>query len=527
MRPGEKAELELPIEGLHLLASPAFAATISAYAQNYAVRLAEPATRARLAGRFAAYTRSLGRQDDFATFYATLIERAGRFQSQIAAAIPEAGSPYRRVGQTPAWMTDYLAAQPDLARVAYAHVWRSDRDPVLEVLNVGAAPIRVEAALLEGYLGSRSIPIDREVASYYQGGPSWTRLPFAGADLELGDPVQVRFTYQGAPRTIEALWYGPPFDPARDRHAPARLEVEPVAGVRLDPARRLVTIAGDDVRIERSLALPEGFRTRVLAGTRITLAPGVLMTFDGQLDLEGSPAAPVTIAMSPGAPERNRWGGLLVRRSREASSWRHFRIAASGGRQLAQRQDGGGLTGCVTFYEAEVSMQDGRLDDLNCEDALNIVRSPFTLERVTISGAAGDAFDADFSDGAIRASEFLDAGNDGIDVSGSQVQVSDCRFERVGDKAISVGERSEVSARSIRVDGASIGVASKDQSVARVEDSSFRGITDTVYAAYQKKPEFGPATLTASRNRVEAARRLWAMDERSAIELHAPAGPSR
>ena len=54
-------------------------------------------------------------------------------------------------------------------------------------------------------------------------------------------------------------------------------------------------------------------------------------------------------------------------------------------------------------------------------------------------------------------------GNDGLDLSGSNVFLS-LRIEGVGDKAISVGEKSQLVAENINIKNSRIGIASKDQS---------------------------------------------------------------
>jgi len=67
---------------------------------------------------------------------------------------------------------------------------------------------------------------------------------------------------------------------------------------------------------------------------------------------------------------------------------------------------------------------------------------------------------------------------------------------KVGDKAISVGEGSQVKIRRAVLGHGAIGVASKDSSLVEIHDSD---ISDFDYAlsAYQKKPEFGGGKIIA------------------------------
>ena len=108
--------------------------------------------------------------------------------------------------------------------------------------------------------------------------------------------------------------------------------------------------------------------------------------------------------------------------------------------------------------------------------------------------SSADAFDSDFSDGVVRNSVFRNIVNDGIDVSGSRVQVSSIQFFDIKDKAISVGEDSTLDATELTIDGADAGVVSKDKSVVNIRNSTFKDVNNALMA-YIKKEEWGPAEI--------------------------------
>ena len=108
-----------------------------------------------------------------------------------------------------------------------------------------------------------------------------------------------------------------------------------------------------------------------------------------------------------------------------------------------------------------------------------------------------DALDADFSSGTIEGGRFAGIGGDAIDVSGADVSVDGTEISNVRDKAISVGERSRLVARALTIDSVGTGVASKDGSVALLEDSRLSRITHAALMAYTKKAEYGGAELEA------------------------------
>ena len=105
-------------------------------------------------------------------------------------------------------------------------------------------------------------------------------------------------------------------------------------------------------------------------------------------------------------------------------------------------QAGWTLTGGVTFYQSEVNLTNVVFEDSQSEDALNIVGTSFIMDSVEFRNTLSDAFDGDFVEGRISNSSFINPGNDGIDVSGSKIQLDTVRVYAAGDKAFSAGELS-------------------------------------------------------------------------------------
>ena len=152
------------------------------------------------------------------------------------------------------------------------------------------------------------------------------------------------------------------------------------------------------------------------------------------------------------------------------------------------------LTGAITFYETDVDMNHVSIVNSHCEDALNIVRSTFNIQNLTIDKTLSDGFDADFCVGKIVNSTFKDTGNDGMDFSGSNITIRDCSVNNAGDKGLSAGEQASVYVISLNIDQSVIGVASKDFSKVYIDHIKMKRCK-TGFAAYQKKPEYGSAAI--------------------------------
>ena len=153
------------------------------------------------------------------------------------------------------------------------------------------------------------------------------------------------------------------------------------------------------------------------------------------------------------------------------------------------------------------------------EDALNLVHCLFNLEAIEIEDTSSDAIDMDFCHGVIRGGHIRRTGGDGIDVSGTVIEVTGTRLEAVKDKALSVGEKSNMLARGVRVEDAGTGLASKDGAKAQLEDCQFDGITFIAVMAFTKKKEFGQGAVTATNVVIKNAKSDYRSQTGSTIEV--------
>jgi hypothetical protein len=156
------------------------------------------------------------------------------------------------------------------------------------------------------------------------------------------------------------------------------------------------------------------------------------------------------------------------------------------------------LTGGITFYESDVTLNQSHIINTQAEDAINVIRSEYLFNESEFGFTGSDAFDGDFTSGEITGCHFHNIGGDAIDVSGSEVSITDTTFVDIGDKAISAGEESVVSASDLYIDSAGIGVASKDLSNVTLDQVQIINAQHAGLAAYIKKPVYGPATIQAT-----------------------------
>jgi hypothetical protein len=188
---------------------------------------------------------------------------------------------------------------------------------------------------------------------------------------------------------------------------------------------------------------------------------------------------------------------------------------------LTNLQFGGWLTTCsVCFYEADVDFEKVKFEkNVNCDDALNVVRSHFNIQNCSFENTFADAFDSDFSTGVVSSTHFISAGNDALDFSGSHVLIENTTISDSGDKGISCGEQSQITIKECSVEGGNIGVAAKDNSEVQIDDSEIKYVNFGL-VAFCKKPEYGPARIRANNLILKKYIYLHLIEEGSNLEFN-------
>ena len=241
--------------------------------------------------------------------------------------------------------------------------------------------------------------------------------------------------------------------------------------------------------VQSDLIIPSDYFLSVLEGTTLRFGAGNILLSEGPVNIYGTEDSPVYLTA-----QKDTWGGVVVLYAPAESDWEYALIEKTAGIS----RSGWILTGGVTFYESPVNIAHVTFADNATEDALNIVRTDFSFEYVEFANTPSDAFDGDFVSGTISNSSFHDISGDAFDVSGSDVTVSGTYFVRVGDKAISAGEKSTITLNDLTIKDVSIGIASKDLSQVYATSLLIDKAKVAGLAAYTKKEQYGPAFIEAT-----------------------------
>tara|TARA_Y100000590_G_scaffold403221_1_gene489692 strand:- start:3477 stop:5810 length:2334 start_codon:yes stop_codon:yes gene_type:complete len=152
------------------------------------------------------------------------------------------------------------------------------------------------------------------------------------------------------------------------------------------------------------------------------------------------------------------------------------------------------LTGCLTLLDIE--MRDININSKNspCEDSINFIRANGEVKTVSIYESASDALDIDFSNVKINLISINSAKNDCLDLSYGTYIINKIEAQYCGDKAISIGEKSNAQVKEININQSNIAVAAKDSSTIKIDKSTIIE-SPICFSAYRKKQEFSGAEI--------------------------------
>jgi len=240
--------------------------------------------------------------------------------------------------------------------------------------------------------------------------------------------------------------------------------------------------------ISKNLIIPSGFIVIAETGFSLDFINGASVLSTSPFQLEGTPDLPITFFSSNGTG-----GGIFVTNANEPSQLSHCVFD-----NLSNPQSEiWSVSGAVNFHESDVTITHTSFKNNRCDDGLNIIRSSFVMTDTVFEGTQSDAFDGDFVSGTLERCTFLNSGNDGIDVSGSELVLKDITINNPSDKAISAGENSTIKGEDITIANGEIGVVSKDLSTINLNDVSISR-TRLGLSAFQKKSEYGVATISVN-----------------------------
>ncbi len=316
------------------------------------------------------------------------------------------------------------------------------------------------------------------------------------------------FEVEGEKYSTKIFETTPPVDysPVQDMNN-YEITNESVEGVIVDDSA--VIFNKGSFEIDKHLVIPSHKKLVIRPGASIDITSGAAFISYGPVEILGTQGLPVSIRSS----DRSARGFTVLQPQGECT---FQNVTFANLKPLEYK--GWILTGCVSVYEADITLNGVNIIDTDGEDALNLIRCNFSMMNCAIKGTKSDAFDGDFCTGEVKNSEFHHLGNDALDFSGSKIAISGVRVYSAGDKAISSGEQSMLDIENVKVFKSKLGIASKDLSIVKVRDIS---LTDVKigFLAYQKKEEYGPARISVSGAKLNKVDKKFTVAQKSVLVM--------
>jgi hypothetical protein len=279
-----------------------------------------------------------------------------------------------------------------------------------------------------------------------------------------------------------------------------------ISFISVEEENKLIRIKQGKWVVNQDIVIPRGYTLIADSGTHLNLINGAKILSYSAVKFIGSKARPIVIS-AEGSGQ-----GIAVLEAKDRSILQYVNF-----KKLTNPNKAGWmLTGAVTFYESPVTFTNVEFINSQAEDALNIVRSEFTLENIIFRNSLSDAFDSDFSHGVIKNTSFFNSGNDALDSSRSEILVENIFLDGTGDKGISAGEKSRIVLDKLESINSRIGVASKDQSEIVIQHAVVTN-SKIGFAAFQKKPEFGPGTIEVHNLKISASETNYLVERGSTL----------
>ena len=177
------------------------------------------------------------------------------------------------------------------------------------------------------------------------------------------------------------------------------------------------------------------------------------------------------------------------------------------------------LTGCLTIIDSKIDNLNLTASNFNCEDTVNFIRSTGNLNTIKITDSKSDALDADFSNLYINNLVISNSLNDCADFSFGEYQIEKAYLINCGDKAISVGEKSNFKINNLNILNAKVGVASKDSSVVFINKAEMNNLNYCL-SSRKKKQEFNFSNLTINNLRCENFLKKVDKDTYSTLDIN-------
>ena len=266
--------------------------------------------------------------------------------------------------------------------------------------------------------------------------------------------------------------------------------------------------------LDEKIIIPKGFTIEIYGGQEIDIINNASILSYSPINFKGTFKNKILIYSTDTSGQ-----GIHIIQNNQSSTVDHVVFSNQTSFTQKTKLMSWSLPSALTFYGGEVEINNSEFKNLFSEDAINTFRSKFTFINSTIENTFSDAFDADFCFGNINNCSFINCGNDAVDISGGELNLNNSEFSTVKDKAISAGEESKMNISNCKIENSSLGIISKDLSKVNASGTTISNC-EIAYCAFQKKGEFGPASIVGINNIEKNCKKVHLIEFKSTCSIN-------
>lgn len=249
-------------------------------------------------------------------------------------------------------------------------------------------------------------------------------------------------------------------------------------------------------KIENNIIFPEGYELTINAGVELNMSKNISIIIKGDLHILGTKQEKVIIKGDKNLP----FGVIAsIGYGDQNSRVEHLEISHGSEAMI----DGKYISGALCFYHQNVTINNLTCYSNFADDGLNIKYGDIEIKNSTFYDNLADQIDLDFCSGLIDNCYFScsdgDINGDGLDLSGSTININNSYFNKFKDKGLSVGEKSVVTVMNSSFNHNNNAISIKDLSRVTVLNNYFKD-NQVVFNLYMKKRIFGGGTLNLEDN---------------------------
>lgn len=243
--------------------------------------------------------------------------------------------------------------------------------------------------------------------------------------------------------------------------------------------------------IREDIIFPEGISTVIEEGTVLRLDKEVSILFQGNFTAIGTKGDPIIVKR---LNKKHPFGTFAALGHEDPLSFVAENFFIEGGSERIL--NGVQFTGQLSIHNSIVNLKRVKVSKSISDDGLNVRNGKVKIQDSLFVDNLFDQIDLDFCTGEVSNNLFSypqiansDNNGDGLDVSGSKLQVFRNTYKGFKDKSMSVGERSYVLVDENVFIANKSAIAIKDASKAFILNNDFRD-NDLRFHMFIKKPFF-------------------------------------